>query len=211
MKDLDKKSVVYPSGVTLLLNGFNKDEIMKTGINVAPCPVCGHKTLTLISMHENLDIPGISSCTLQTVCAGCGKGIFYMRKETGDADTAEERTLYDDGFDKNPFCAESNGSAVRRRYVKCMDNTLEVKYEVEKENWKSVPFAAHMEAFSRLMDNDIAETARSRETQFHGSAVPEWLSRIEFSLVLHPDSDDTVVARRVMRWSEEDKAYRQDI
>ena len=68
-----------------------------------------------------------------------------------------------------------------------------------------------MEAFSRLMDNDIAETARSRETQFHGSAVPEWLSRIEFSLVLYPDSDDTVVARRVMRWSEEDKAYRQDI
>ena len=74
MKDLDKKSVVYPSGVTLLLNGFNEDEIMKTGINVAPCPVCGHKTLTLISMHENLDIPGVSSHTLQTVCAGCGKG-----------------------------------------------------------------------------------------------------------------------------------------
>ena len=209
MKDLDKKSVVYPSGVTLLLNGFNEDEIMKTGINVAPCPVCGHKTLTLISMHENLEIPGVSSHTLQTVCAGCGKGIFYMRKETGGADT-EERTLYD-GFDKNPFCTESNGSAVRRRYVKCMGNMLEVKYEVEKENWKSVPFAAQMEAFSRLTDNDIAETAKSRESQFHGSTVPEWLSRIEFSLVLYPDSDDTVVARRVMRWSEEDKAYRQDI
>lgn len=209
MKDLDKKSVVYPSGVTLLLNGFSKDEIMKAGIDVAPCPVCGHKTLMLISMHENLDIPGISSCTLQTVCAGCGKGIFYMRKETGDADT-EGRTLYD-GFDKNPFRTESNGSAVRRRYVKCMGNTLEVKYEVEKENWKSVPFAAHMEAFGRLMDNDIAETAKSRETQFHGSAVPEWLSRIEFSLVLYPDSDDTVVARCVMKWSEEDKVYRQDI
>lgn len=132
-----------------------------------------------------------------------------MRKETGGADT-EERTLYD-GFDKNPFCTESNGSAVRRRYVKCMGNMLEVKYEVEKENWKSVPFAAHMEAFSRLTDNDTAETAKSRENQFHGSAVSEWLSRIEFSLVLYPDSDDTVVARRVMRWSEEDKAYRQDI
>lgn len=210
MNDLDKKSVVYPSGVTLLLNGFNKDEIMKTGINMAPCPVCGYKTLTLISMHGNLDIPGVSSHTLQTVCAGCGKGIFYMRKETGDADTTEERTLYD-GFDKNPFRTESNGSAVRRRYVKCMGNTLEVKYEVEKENWKSVPFAAHMEAFSRLMNNDIAETAKSRETQFHGSTVPEWLNRIEFSLVLCPDSDDTVVARCVMRWSEEDKAYRQDI
>ena len=210
MNDLDKKSVVYPSGVTLLLNGFSKDEIMKTGIDVAPCPVCGHKTLMLISMHENLDIPGISSCTLQTVCAGCGKGIFYMGKETGEADM-EERTLHDDGFDKNPFYPESNRSAVRRRYVKCMDNTLEIKYEVEKENWKSVPFAAHMEVFSRLMDNDIVETERCRENLFHGSAVPEWLSRIEFSLVLYPDSDDTVVARCVMRWSEEDKVYRQDI
>ncbi len=210
MKDADKKSVFYPSGATLLLNGFSGDEIMKTGIHVAPCPACGHKTIRLISVYENLDIPGVSTRTLQTACAGCGKGILYMRKENGDVN-AEECTLYAGGFDKEQSHTESGGSAVRRRYVKCLDDMLEVKYEVEKGNWKSVSFAAHMEAFGRLTDNDIAETAKCRETLFSDFAVPGWLSRIEFSLVLYPDSDDTVVARRVMRWSEEDKAYRQDV
>lgn len=109
------------------------------------------------------------------------------------------------------FRAEFGESAVRRRYVKCLDNMLEVKYEVERENWKSVPFAAHMEAFGRLTDNDITETAVSREKQFPDSTVPEWLNRIKFSLVLYPDSDDTVVARRAVRWSEEDKVYKQDV